>query len=169
MPSRLAYRTRQFWNTLTVTRKPVETSAILPHLSPAQITLFRRMHKSEQTHALNVFNLLKAASKNDPDLLTAALLHDVGKVLFPLSLFDRVLIVLGKAFFPRQARSWSEGPPEKHHRPFVVAAHHPEWGADLAGQAGASPRTVELIRHHQDRPSTDDGDLAALQAADDEK
>jgi hypothetical protein len=169
MPSRLAYRTRQIWNALTATRKPVETSALLPHLSPAQITLFRRMHRSEQTHALNVLNLLKTAGQNDPDLLSAALLHDIGKVLFPLSIFDRVLIVLGKAFFPSLTRRWSEGTPEKHHRPFVVAARHPEWGADLAGQAGASPRTVELIRHHQDSPCDDDGDLAALQAADDKK
>ncbi len=102
-------------------------------------------------------------------MLTAALLHDVGKVLFPLSLFDRVVIVLGKAFFPGRTGRWSEGTPEKYRRPFVVAARHPEWGADLARQAAASLRTVELIRHHQDLPSTDDPQLAALQAADNEK
>jgi hypothetical protein len=169
MPSRLVYRTRQFWNALPVPRKPVETSALLPHISPTQITLFRRMQRSEQTHALHVLNLLKAAGQTAPDLLSAALLHDVGKVLFPLSLFDRVLIVLGKAFFPRQTRRWSKGTPEKYRLPFVVAARHPEWGADLAGQAGASPRTMELIRHHQDPPSADDQQLAALQAADDEE
>jgi hypothetical protein len=169
MPSRLAYRTRQFWNALPGTRKPVETSALLPHLSPAQITLFRRMQRSEQGHALHILNLLQGAGQTDPDLLRAALLHDVGKVLFPLSLFDRVLIVLGKAFFPCQTRRWSEGTPEKYRRPFVVAARHPEWGADLAGQAGASPRTMELIRHHQDPPSADDQQLAALQGADNEE
>ncbi len=169
MPSRLVYRTRQFWNALPGTRKPVETEALLPHLSPTQIFLFRRMQRSEQIHAFQVLKLLKAAGQTDPDLLSAALLHDVGKVLFPISLFDRVLIVLGKAFFPRQARRWSEGTLDRFHRPFVVAAHHPDWGADLAEQAGASPRTVELIRHHQDISSNDDQQLAALQAADDGK
>ena len=168
MPSRLAYRTRQFWNALPGTRKRVETDALLPHLSPTQIVLFRRMQRSEQAHAFQVLNRLKAAGQTDPDLLTAALLHDVGKVLFPLSLLDRVVIVLGKAFFPRQARRWSEGTPERFRRPFVVAAHHPEWGADLAAQAGSSPRTVELIRCHQDNPSQNDPLLTALQAADDE-
>jgi hypothetical protein len=169
MPSRLLYRTRQFLNALPATRTPVKTEALLPHLSPLQIALFRRMQRSEQSHALQVFNLLKDAGQTDPDLLSAALLHDVGKVMFPLSLFDRVIIVLGKAFFPRQTVRWSEGKPNRFRRPFVVAARHPEWGADLAEQAGASPRTVELIRRHQDVLPGDDQALAALQAADDKK
>jgi len=168
MPSRLAYRTRQFWNALPGTRKRVETEALLPHLIPTQIVLFRRMQRSEQTHALQVLNRLKAAGQTDPDLLSAALLHDVGKVLFPISIFDRMVIVLGKSIFPRLAGRWSEVTPDRFYRPFVVAAHHPGWGADLAEQAYASPRTVELIRHHQDIPSKDDQLLTALQAADDE-
>ncbi len=168
MPSRLAYRSRQFWNTLPGTRKRVETEVLLPHLTPTQIVLFRRMQKSEQTHALQVLIRLKAAGHTDPDLLTAALLHDVGKVLFPISVLDRVVIVLGKRIFPRLAERWSEGTPSRFRRPFVVAAQHPGWGADLAEQACASPRTVELIRHHQDIPSNDDPLLAALHTADDE-
>jgi hypothetical protein len=139
MLSRLAYRTRQFWYALPGTRKRVETEALLPHLSPIQIVLFRRMQASEQAHAFQVLKRLEAAGQTDPDLLTAALLHDVGKVLFPISI----------------------------RRPFVVAAHHPEWGADLAEQAFASPRIVELIRRHQDFPAFDDQLLVALQAADD--
>ncbi|HEY5269183.1 MAG TPA: HD domain-containing protein [Anaerolineales bacterium] len=168
MLSRLAYRTRQFWNALPGPRKRVETEALLPHLPPAQIVLFRRMQPSEQTHAYQMLERLKAAGQIDPDLLAAALLHDVGKVLYPLSLLDRVVIVLGKRFFRQRARRWSEGTPSRLRRPFVVAAHHPDWGADLAEQAGASPRTVDLIRRHQDIPSIDDPLLATLQSADDE-
>ncbi|MGZ6346807.1 MAG: HD domain-containing protein [Anaerolineales bacterium] len=168
MPSRLTYRSRQFWNALPGTRKRVETEALLPHLTPTQIALFRRMQKFEQTHALQVINRLKAAGQTDPDLLSAALLHDVGKVMFPISIFDRVVIVLGKSIFPRLAERWSEGTLDRFRRPFVVSARHPRWGADLAEQACASARTVELIRHHHDILSRDDQLLAALQAADDE-
>ncbi len=168
MFSRLAYRTRQFWNALPGPRKRVETEALLPQLPPSQIVLFRRMQPSEQAHAYQMFERLKAAGQTDSDLLAAALLHDVGKVLIPLSLLDRVVIVLGKRFFRRRAGRWSEGTPSRLHRPFVVAAHHPDWGADLAGQAGASSRTVDLIRRHQDIPSTDDPLLAVLQSADNE-
>jgi len=166
--SHLAYRARQFWNALPRPRKRVETETLLPHLSPSQIVLFRRMQPSEQTHAYQMLERLKASGQTDPDLLAAALLHDVGKVLVPLSLLDRVVIVLGKRFFRRRARRWSEGTPSRLRRPFVVAAHHPDWGADLAEQAGASSRTVDLIRRHQDIPSVDDSLLSALQSADDE-
>jgi hypothetical protein len=166
--SRLAYRTRQFWNALLSPRKRVETEALLPHLLPSQIVLFRRMQPAEQAHAYQVLERLKAAGQTDPDLLAAALLHDAGKVLVPLSLLHRVVIVLGERFFRRRARRWSEGTPSRLRRPFVVAAHHPGWGADLAEQAGASSRTVDLIRRHQDIPSADNPLLAALQSADDE-
>ncbi|MBE3087744.1 MAG: HD domain-containing protein [Chloroflexi bacterium] len=166
--SHLAYRARQFWNALPGPRRRVETKTLLPHLSPSQIVLFRRMQPSEQTHAYQMLERLKASGQTDPDLLAAALLHDVGKVLVPLSLLDRVVIVLGKRFFRRRAMRWSEGTPSRLRRPFVVAAHHPDWGADLAEQAGASSRTVDLIRRHQDIPSVDDSLLSALQSADDE-
>ena len=164
---RLAYRTRQFWNALPVPHKRVGTSVLLPYLSPSEIVLFRRMQPSEQTHAFQVFERLKTAGQTDPDLMAAALLHDVGKVMFPLSLIDRVVIVLGKRFFRWQTSQWSEGSMNWFRRPFIVAVHHPNWGADLAEQAGASTRTVDLIRAHQD--STPGGDLllTALQSADD--
>jgi hypothetical protein len=166
--ARLAYRTRQFWNALLSPHSPVETGALVPHLSPSQISLFRRMQPSEQAHAFSVFERLKQASQTDPDLLAAALLHDAGKVLSPLSIMDRVVIVLGKRFFRERSKLWGAGTLHGLSRPFVVAAQHPAWGAELAEQAGASLRTVGLIRHHQDTPTNDDPLLDMLQAADNE-
>jgi hypothetical protein len=168
MLPRLAYRARQFWNALLSPRRRVETRAIFPPLTSVQIILFRRMQPSEQVHAYQVFQHLKAASHTDSDLLVAALLHDVGRILYPLSIFDRVVIILGKHLFPCAARRWGGKTPRGLRRPFVVAENHAAWGADLATQAGTSSRTVELIRCHQDSPPLDDPLLAALQAADDE-
>jgi len=88
--------------------------------------------------------------EEQPDLLAAALLHDVGKSDHPLHIWERVVIVLGKAFFPGQVRRWGQGEPTGWRRPFVVAEQHPAWGADMAAEAGASPTTATLIRHHQD-------------------
>ena len=171
--SRLTYRSRQFWNALLSPGKRVPTEALLPHLTAGQFILFRRMQPAEQVHAYQIFKLLQASGQGTPELLTAALLHDVGKILVPLSIFDRVGIVLVKHLFPSAALRWAEGTPHGWRRPFVVAAHHAEWGADLANQAGASALTVDLIRHHQDSPGqsldSDPGHLlVALQAADDE-
>lgn len=171
--SRIAYRSRQFWNALSGSRRRVASELLLPHLSTVQLVLFRRMQPSEQAHAFQVLERLRASGQSDPDLLSAALLHDVGKILSPLSVWDRVWIVLGRRLFPRQAEGWAQGLPRGLRRPFVVAAQHPEWGARLAAEAAAAARTVELIQRHQDPPdprpqASIDRLLAALQAADDE-
>jgi hypothetical protein len=173
MISRLAYRSRQFRNSLLSSREKIPSEVLHDHLAPAELKLFRQMQPSEQAHAYKIFKNLKTAGRTDPDLLCAALLHDVGKILHPLSIYERVLIVLGKGLFPEAARRWAAGKPRGLKRPFVVAARHAEWGAELATQAGATHWTVELIRHHHDAPlqepdSHEQRLLAALQAADDE-
>lgn len=171
--SRLTYRSRQFWNALLSPSKRVTSEALLPHLTSAQLVLFRRMQPAEQMHAYQLFKLLENAGQTTPDLLTAALMHDVGKILVPISIFDRIIIVLGNYLFRKASRRWAEGTPRGWHLPFVVAARHAGWGADLVSQTGASPLTVELIRHHHDSPvqnldSTTEHLLAILQAADGE-
>jgi len=167
MISRLTYRTRQFWNAMFSSRKRIASESLLPHLTPVQLILFRRMQPSEQLHAYHLLEQLKNSGQTNPDLLTAALLHDVGKILYPLSTFDRILTVMGKRFFRSVAEGWAEGPPAGLRRPFVVAEQHADWGAQLASQAGASANIVELIRHHHNPHAQRESLLAALQAADD--
>ena len=165
-PSRLLYRARQFRLALLGPRPPVPEQALSPQLSPALITLFRRMQPSEQAHSLAVRDRLIAGGWTDPDLLTAALLHDVGKVRFPLRVWDRVLVVVAKRLAPRLVHRLATGEPGGLRRPFVVALRHAEWGADLAAQAGATPGSVALIRRHQEPAAAGDTLLQLLQQAD---
>ncbi len=173
MISRLAYRSRQFRNSLLSSRKQIPGEALLDYLTPAQLSLFQQMQPSEQAHAYEMFKHLEITGQTDPDLLCAALLHDVGKILHPLSIYDRVLIVIGRHLFPGAARRWAAGKPRGLGLPFVVAGQHAEWGAALATRAGATARTVELVRHHHDAPVLNPDShtqrlLAALQATDNE-
>ena len=107
-----------------------------------------------------------------PDLLTAALLHDVGKSDHPLRLWERVVIVLGKKLFPNHVQAWGRGKPKGWARPFVVASEHPLWGAELSRDVGVSSLAVDLIREHQNEIPTGDENalknrlLALLQFAD---
>lgn len=170
--SRLAYRSRQFRLAFLGPWHPIPDEALTPHLSPALLALFRRMTPSEQAHSFAVLQRLiptgdRVNPHSDHDLFTAALLHDVGKVISPLSLLDRILIVLAKRFFARRFTRWGQGKSVGLRRPFVVAAQHPAWGADLAAAAGASPGAYDLIRHHQDPSPGSDPLLLALQSADD--
>ena len=146
---------RQFWLALNAVPDSQDLALAGEVLSPAQMALFQKMQASEQAHSLWIFRQLRQHLTGQDleaqhDLLVAALLHDAGKSRHPLHLWERVVIVLGKALFPHQALLWGSQPPGGWKRPFAIAAQHPAWGAELAGQAGASPLSVALVRRHQD-------------------
>lgn len=151
------------------------TSEELAHVKeilPAPLfEIFCQMLPFEQAHAIRVYQRLCKHGHTDPDLLAAGLLHDVGKARIPLRPWERVLYVLGEKFIPQKAEEWSRQQPEGVLRGFVVAEEHPEWGAEMAAEAGASERLVRLIAHHQDEisselPAEEQRLLAVLQKVD---
>jgi hypothetical protein len=169
------YRVWQFFRALTarVSQGDLETVACM--LTPAPLALFRAMAIQDQRHGLDVYAALRKAGHTNPDLLAAALLHDVGKAVARLPAWQRAIIVLLDHFAPRLLARLSQGDPTGWRRPFVVYAQHPEAGACWAQEAGCSPLTVALIRRHEDRiedcqigncQTEEDHLLAALQIAD---
>lgn len=148
--ARLLYRARQLWLAWRAVPNDGDLELARGALSPALMALFMGMQPGEQAHSLHIFHRLRRSGVTHPDLLAAALLHDVGKSLHPLRLWERVLIVLGKAAFPGKVRLWGQASPGGWQRAFVVAEQHPAWGAEMAARAGASPLAAALIRRHQD-------------------
>jgi hypothetical protein len=149
---RLCYRARQFWQALRSRPSPGAIAKAEAVLSPSLMALFTGMQPSEQVHALKVLEALQAQGETEPDLLTAALLHDAGKQRCPLLLWERVAIVLVQAASPALSTCWGEQPVYDctgWRKPFIVAAQHAEWGAEMAHQAGISPLAAALIRRHQ--------------------
>ena len=147
---RVWYRIEQLWQSLTAkpTEEALEEARKL--LSPKLMALFNSMQASEQAHSLRIFKQIRKKGYNQVELLVAALLHDVGKIRHPLRVWERVVIVIGRGLFQNRVKKWGQGEPDGWRRAFVVAEKHPEWGAELAKQAGALPQTVALIRHHQE-------------------
>jgi putative nucleotidyltransferase with HDIG domain len=177
---RLLYRLRQFGRYAAARPGPADRQCVADRLGPALAALFAQMTPAEQAHSIRVARALQAAGCAEPDLIVAALLHDVGKAGRPLALWERTLVVLLGKFTPRLAARLgrSPHPPRGLRRPFVIARRHPEWGAALCEQAGAPQRVVALVRHHQSEPAQAEPDiprsseaarwLAALQQADEE-
>ncbi len=94
-----------------------------------------------------MFHRLLEQGENQPDLLVAALLHDIGKLRYRLNPLERAMVVLVKAINPEQAHRWGSLPPDGWDRlpgwrkAFIVAEQHAGWGAEMARQAGVSPLT----------------------------
>lgn len=148
---RAGYRAGQFWKALSPVSDQAGIELAESILSPALMAQFSEMQLSEVNHSLQVLRKLISADERHPDLLAAALLHDVGKSRSPLHLWERVVVVLVKQFFPATYRKWGNtGDLHSWKHMFVVAEQHPAWGAFLAGEGGASALTVELIRRHQE-------------------
>jgi hypothetical protein len=178
--SHLIYRTRQFWQAISSRTSQVDFELVSAVLTPPQVSLFNQMQASEQAHSLRVLLKLTSKEEQNRDLLTAALLHDVGKIRVPLRLWERVMIVLVKPICTGCVYKWGQLPSGEMpsdvgwRRAFVVSMHHPRWGAELADQCGTSPLAVELIARHQEHlnSSQEDGTspqdrlLLKLQAAD---
>lgn len=170
---RLPYRLRQLGNNLAAGPLPAAAhDEIAGLLSEPERGLFARYCLADQWHALRILHMLRDAGYNHPDLLAAALLHDVGKTRYPLSVWDRTVIVVGQALFGRRTERWGNAEPTGWRRPFVVRAQHPAWGAEMAAAVGSRPGVVALIRRHQDKVAHEAGEednlLRQLQWADDQ-
>jgi hypothetical protein len=105
---------------------------------------------------------LQARGLDDPDLLQAALLHDVGKGGH-LRLWHRVAGVLLEAIVPRLLERWANGVAGPENA-WWVYLHHGKLSADLAELAGVNRRAVAIMRGSASGPDAALG--AALHAAD---
>jgi len=74
--------------------------------------LFRCQTIQDQRHALAVYHKLCHAGHTNPQLLAAALLHDVGKAAARLPAWQRAVIVLLDRFAPRLLARLSQGEPQ---------------------------------------------------------
>ncbi len=151
MISRFKYRFWQFWHSLKGYPGEKEWQRVKRVLSPEELSLFQQLPTPDQNHSLRVLKTLEADHEADPDLLKAALLHDLGKIKLPLRRWERVFAVLVMAIFPVRYLKWGMGDPTGIKRALVVIKQHPRWGADLAENAGSNPMTVWLIRNHETR------------------
>lgn len=147
------YRLKQFWRALFPVVRPSELTWAGKILPPEALSLFLRQARAEQRHALDVALYLRRwrpllSPAEYETLLIAALLHDCGKSLQKLRLWQRVAIVLVQRLPARLAAqaasvSWLAGP-------LALAEKHPQWGGQLARSIHLSPAVCRLIAtHHQ--------------------
>ena len=147
---RILYRIRQAWRAAVVKPRPSDEFLVNKMLTPSMVAKFNQLKPYDQAHSIHIYHRLVQAGEIQNDLLVAALLHDIGKICYPLSLWERVVIVVFNSLFPGASQNWGKGDPSSWRRPFVVAENHPAWGSKIALEAGASPLAATIIDRHQD-------------------
>lgn len=163
----MIYRVRQFIRTIIPRIDPAEIDWAINHLSPEAADLFLQQSKAEQRHAIDVAKSIIKASlplsfKDFQNLITAALLHDCGKSVVNIRLWQRIYIVLIHRI-PQPIFSLIEKGPSLFAFPIKFHARHSLWGEYLANKAGMNSVVCLLIREHHS-PKTDLGRI--LQQAD---
>lgn len=152
------YRVRQFSRIFAGAVSQEEVAVLKARLNLEQQRLFFGMDPLGRRHCLNVYHTLAGGGYDDPDLLRAALLHDVGKGR--MGVLPRVARVLLQTIAPplldRLARR-SSG--------LGALVHHAQRGAALVEATGAPKATVEIIRGHE-TGQREDPRLLALRRAD---
>lgn len=173
---KILYRVGQFWRLLTARPLPaVVIKDIQTQLSLDEYRLFQQYSVGDQWHAYRVMCMLREAGHCDQDLLTAALLHDIGKTRVRFTAVERSIVSVLRKLMPQMVKRMEQM--ELHQakwwqRPFLVSAQHPSWSAEMALTAGCTPRAALLMERHQDQlndiVTEEDQLLFYLQWADDQ-
>lgn len=141
-------RVIQFFTHLAYGFHEVDQGFLAAYLNEEERLLFQQMKKSEKIHSLLVAKgVLK--ERRDPLFIKASLLHDVGKILRPLTMVEKALAVILQALGVDQL-------PRVQEWPFMASyLTHGQRGADLLIEQGVFPKKSLyelLIRHHHDKP-----------------
>lgn len=150
----MIYRVKQFYKALFPFINPLEIEWVGKTLPASAFSLFRKQALAEQRHALDVTKSLETELKSfalSPDeyqnLIFAALLHDCGKSLVRVHLWQRILIVLID-IFPLQLNDYLEAKPGHLANTLRILHYHALWGEALAKEAGLNQQICLLIREH---------------------
>jgi len=137
---------------------------VAQRLNAEQQRLFYAMTARDQRHCLDVFHALERETHSDPELLLAALLHDVGKG--PVRLWHRVAYVLIRALSPRLLRRLASDNGSGWRQALASFSDHSRRGAVLVEATGAPEAVVLLVRLHSGAEIAADPRVALLRAAD---
>ncbi|MBM3696238.1 MAG: HD domain-containing protein [Actinobacteria bacterium] len=160
MTPRAGHLARRFFAVLTAgPLQPGEQAEVARWLRPAERPLFWSQPPADQRHGLDGARAVLARRPERPDLVRAALLHDVGKRHSSLGTLRRTLVTVAAALgLPLRGR-------------FAAYRDHGPIGAGDLAEAGAEALVVEFARHHHAaRPAgIPRDDWEVLQRADHER
>ncbi|MBE6022899.1 MAG: HD domain-containing protein [Cellulosilyticum sp.] len=141
----MLYRVKQFIKAVTATVTGEEENWVKGYLSLAEAQLFFRLKVYEQRHCIDVAKILGERTLQDREMIRLGLLHDIGKIKYPLNPIEKSLIVL--------LDKLTQGRIKKYDQLKMVKCYykHPQLGCELLKSIGAYNHFfLEGIKgHHQ--------------------
>lgn len=163
-------RVRQFYRALIADITVDDEKYLMQHLNAEEQKLFMQMGLIDQFHSLKVaytIERLIIQGKVGIDrefLIRCALLHDIGKINFQATVWDKVFAVLVTTFFPRLADELEL----KGNRAIYIYRNHAELGGQKLQKMGLFNEAKIIARHHSPPRDDDPKELKLLRLADDE-
>lgn len=152
----MLYRLNQLYNAIFAHVEQNEYLWLNSKLTTKELELFKKQTVTEQRHALDVAYEIRF-SRNDiiktygksvyDDLIKAALLHDCGKSLIELKLWQRIFIVIA-GYLPNKVKVKMTKKRNLLGKILLVNKLHPAWGKRLASKTGATQNILTLIKNH---------------------
>jgi hypothetical protein len=131
---------------------PAEEAWALGWLVPGEQDLWRRMSGPDRRHAAGVARDTIALLGAPPgrEVVAAALLHDVGKVVSGFGTIARVAVTIAAIAFGRDRLAASADDPTAGRLRRRIGEYlvHDRIGADLCQEAGSDPLTVAWAGEH---------------------
>ena len=132
--------------------RAADTEWVASMLPPELLAVWSKMPNHDRRHSIGVARGVETAlagtpAAGDARWLTAALVHDVGKLDARLGVYGRVVAtVSGAVAGAHMADVWSTK--RGFTRRVGLYLRHPEVGADMLAMAGSDPLTVTWAREH---------------------
>ncbi len=101
------YRVQQFIKAITASISAEEHRWVEYYLSEKECELFFKLKVHEQRHCIDVAKILAKQSNEDEGLIRLGLLHDIGKIKYPLNPIEKSMIVLLDRLTKGKIKQWT--------------------------------------------------------------
>ena len=137
------YRVEQFIKAVTAQITKEDLSFISQYLNKIELDLFLRLKPYEQRHCIDVAEKLDEMTKGDVEMIRLGLLHDIGKIKYPLHPIEKGVIVILDLL--------TAGHIKKYRKYKMVKCYyeHPQIGYEILKEVGNYDEVfLRLIKNH---------------------